>query len=140
VIASNALHTASDLTTSMLRVSKLLADGGQLLAVELTNPEPVACVFGLLDSFWTASDKALRPGAPLLGREGWAHLLADCELRDVVFAGDTQEPAASDCAVILAARSPRARRLSRLDRHPPPRYPGSGSSPPLTGTAPRLPR
>jgi NADPH:quinone reductase-like Zn-dependent oxidoreductase/SAM-dependent methyltransferase/acyl carrier protein len=134
VIASNALHTASDLTASMRRLARLLTDSGHLLAVELTNPQPIALVFGLLGSFWAVKDKALRPDAPLLTRKGWTRLLEKCGFRDVVYAGDTQEPAVSDCAVIVAARSqrvmaarppaaeradavPRRRLLAALDRH-----------------------
>ncbi|MEW2581422.1 methyltransferase [Streptomyces syringium] len=107
VIASNALHTTRDLTLTVRRIASLLVDGGHLLAVELTNFAPIVAVFGLLDSFWAATDSQLRPTGPLLPREKWTNLLEQCDFRDILHTGDSEEPARTDYTVIHAARSPR---------------------------------
>ncbi|MEU7136795.1 methyltransferase domain-containing protein, partial [Streptomyces sp. NPDC046261] len=69
VVASNALHTASDLTAALRRVRCLVAPGGQLLGYETHDAQVFAPVFGALDSFYAHTDHALRPNSLLLARE-----------------------------------------------------------------------
>jgi NADPH:quinone reductase-like Zn-dependent oxidoreductase/SAM-dependent methyltransferase/NADP-dependent 3-hydroxy acid dehydrogenase YdfG/acyl carrier protein len=107
VIASNVLHATNDLAATVRRVASLLADGGHLLAFEMTNVQPILLGQGLLDSFWTAEDPRLRPDGPTLARESWTRLLGECEFRDIAHAGDTLESASTDCTVFLAARCER---------------------------------
>ncbi|MET9418985.1 SDR family NAD(P)-dependent oxidoreductase, partial [Streptomyces klenkii] len=107
VVAGNALHTARDLTTALRHIAGLLADGGHLLAAESHNHETMAPVFGLLDSFWTATDTQLRPDGPLLPRDAWPDLLHQCGFTGTVQCGDSQEPARSEQSVLLTARRPR---------------------------------
>lgn len=108
VIASNVLHATHDLTATMQRISGLLADHGQLLAVEVTNVQLLLLVYGLLDSFWNAGDPQLRPDGPTLTRGAWTRLLEECGFRDVVHVGDSEKPASLDWTTILASRSERA--------------------------------
>ncbi|MGK5534043.1 beta-ketoacyl synthase N-terminal-like domain-containing protein, partial [Streptomyces sp. URMC 129] len=107
VIASNALHTARDLTAAVRHVAGLLAEGGHLLALESHTVGLMAPVFGLLDSFWSATDTGLRPDGPLLPRDEWPALLRRCGFTGTVQTGDTAGPARADYSVILAARGPR---------------------------------
>ncbi|GAA1300443.1 SDR family NAD(P)-dependent oxidoreductase [Saccharothrix xinjiangensis] len=104
VVAANVLHATRDLARSLHRVADLLADGGQLLAVEIHNASLFAPVFGLLGSFWDNEDTDLRPDGPLVAREDWPPLLADRGFTSAVQAGDL---AHGDYSVILAARDSR---------------------------------
>ncbi|MFB7257928.1 SDR family NAD(P)-dependent oxidoreductase [Streptomyces nojiriensis] len=105
VIAGYVLHATRDLTTTTRRVADLLTQDGHLLAIEPTNVSLMAGVFGLLDSFWVATDTSLRPHGPLLDRNQWTKLLRQQGFGDVICAGDPEEPARSDMSVILAART-----------------------------------
>ncbi|MFJ8082753.1 SDR family NAD(P)-dependent oxidoreductase [Streptomyces sp. NPDC096205] len=105
VVAGNVLHTARDLAAGIRHAGGLLADGGQLLAVESHSIEAMAPVFGLLDSFWTATDTELRPDGPLLDRDSWRQLLAECGFTGTVQCGDDEEPARGDQSVLLTTRA-----------------------------------
>jgi acyl transferase domain-containing protein/NADPH:quinone reductase-like Zn-dependent oxidoreductase/SAM-dependent methyltransferase/acyl carrier protein len=113
VIAANVLHATKDLTQSLRRVADLLVDGGQLLALECHSNKTLAPIFGLLDSFWLATDTDLRPDGPLLPRDGWPPLLDACGFGAIAQTGDDVDPSAGDCSVILAARDARARGIGR---------------------------
>ncbi|MFC9970572.1 SDR family NAD(P)-dependent oxidoreductase [Spirillospora sp. NPDC127200] len=84
VVAANSLHTATDLAAALGRVRRLLAPGGRLLAVEAHDADMLMPVFGALPSFWNQADRELRPDSPLLARDRWPGLLADCGFADVV--------------------------------------------------------
>ncbi|MFC4561196.1 SDR family NAD(P)-dependent oxidoreductase [Nocardiopsis mangrovi] len=103
VVASDALHTATDLAAALARVSGLLAPGGRLLAVESHNARAAASTFGMLDDFWAPTDTALRPDGAFLGREQWPPLLRRSGFEHVVQTGDDRAPHAEDFSVILAA-------------------------------------
>lgn len=110
VIAANVLHATQDLAQTLRRVGDLLADDGHLLAIELHGQHLIP-IFGLLDSFWVASDPDLRPDGPLLARDRWPALLHAHGFTGTVQTGDTVEPARSDYSVILSARGRRAERI-----------------------------
>ncbi|MGW7449998.1 SDR family NAD(P)-dependent oxidoreductase [Streptomyces sp. NPDC054787] len=112
VIAANVLHATRDLRRTLHRVADLLADGGQLLAVESHNPAALAPVFGLLDSYWNAEDTDLRPDGPLLARDAWPGLLHACGYTGTVQTGDTAQPGSDDYSVLLTARAPRTARTA----------------------------
>ncbi|MGW4025403.1 SDR family NAD(P)-dependent oxidoreductase [Streptomyces sp. NPDC005009] len=107
VIAANVLHATRDLRCTLHRIGGLLADGGQLLALESHDPAALTPVFGLLDSFWSAEDTALRPNGPLPAREQWPGLLEECGFTGTVQPGDATQPAYDHHSVILTARAPR---------------------------------
>ncbi|MCA6092052.1 type I polyketide synthase [Streptomyces sp. SCA3-4] len=107
VIAANVLHATRDLRRTLHRIGDLLADGGQLLALESHDLATLTPVFGLLDSFWNVEDTDLRPNGPLLAREQWPGLLEECGYTGTVQPGDAAQPAYHDHSVILTARAPR---------------------------------
>jgi acyl transferase domain-containing protein/NADPH:quinone reductase-like Zn-dependent oxidoreductase/NADP-dependent 3-hydroxy acid dehydrogenase YdfG/acyl carrier protein len=119
VIAANVLHATADLARTIHRIAGLLADGGHLLIVESHNQQLAALTFGLLDSFWVATDTERRPDGPLLEREKWPPLLAEGGFTATVQTGDPAEPARSDYSVILATRDPRAAPASHAQRPAP---------------------
>ncbi|AZQ34043.1 SDR family NAD(P)-dependent oxidoreductase [Streptomyces cyaneochromogenes] len=107
VVAANVLHATRDLRRTLHRIGDLLADGGQLLAIESHDPAALTPVFGLLDSYWSAEDTELRPGGPLLARDRWPGLLRACGYTGTVQPGDATQPAYDDHSVILTTRGPR---------------------------------
>ncbi|MFC5720506.1 SDR family NAD(P)-dependent oxidoreductase [Streptomyces gamaensis] len=108
VVAANVLHATRDLRATLHRIRGLLAAGGQLLAVEYHDPEPMALCFGLLDGFWTFTDHDLRAGSPLLPAGTWLRLLGECGFADAVRANDpaeeTDRSATGDHSLLLARR------------------------------------
>ncbi|MDX3535903.1 type I polyketide synthase [Streptomyces sp. MB09-01] len=108
VVASNVLHATKDLKDALRRVAGLLADGGHLLALEYHDNSLLAPVFGLLDSFWEATDDELRPAGPLLARDEWESVLRDCGFSATAQSGPASPASLSDNSVILAARRPRS--------------------------------
>lgn len=107
VVAANVLHATRDLRRTLHRIGDLLADGGQLLAIESHDPAALTPVFGLLDSYWSAEDTDLRPSGPLLARDRWPGLLHACGYTGTVQPGDATQPAYDDHSVILAVRGVR---------------------------------
>ncbi|WP_406335968.1 SDR family NAD(P)-dependent oxidoreductase [Streptomyces sp. NBC_00203] len=107
VIAANVLHATRDLRRTLHRIGDLLADGGQLLAVESHDEAALTPVFGLLDSYWGAEDTDLRPDGPLLARDRWPGLLEECGYTGTVQPGDATQPAHDHYSVILTVRAPR---------------------------------
>ncbi|GAA2636906.1 SDR family NAD(P)-dependent oxidoreductase [Actinomadura fulvescens] len=103
VVAANALHTAGDLAAALGHVRRLLAPGGRLLAIESHDVVALQTIFGTLDGFWAHDDHDLRPSSPLLARDQWPGLLADCGFTDIVQTGDDQAPARDAYSVLLAA-------------------------------------
>ncbi|MEV4015088.1 SDR family NAD(P)-dependent oxidoreductase [Nonomuraea angiospora] len=106
VVAANALHTARDLAPALRRIGHLLAPGGHLLAVETHDPRLLIGTFGLLESFWQANDRDLRPHGLLLSRDRWPSLLRECGFAQVVQTGDDRPPARDGFSVMLASRPP----------------------------------
>ncbi|MER7402829.1 SDR family NAD(P)-dependent oxidoreductase [Streptomyces sp. NPDC000070] len=111
VVAANVLHATIDLNATLTRLSGLLADQGQLLAVESHDEDILGPCFGLLPEYWSHTDTHLR-SSPLLRREKWAPLLAECGFDQVADIGSTDEEAAADYSVLLARRSPAQQRTS----------------------------
>ncbi|MEV5239666.1 beta-ketoacyl synthase N-terminal-like domain-containing protein [Streptomyces cinnamoneus] len=103
IVASNALHTAKDLHRSLTRVGRLLAPGGQLLAIEQHDSESLAMFFGALESFWSHTDHDLRPDTLLLPAARWPQLLRACGFTDVVRTGDERRGTRPHGSVLLAA-------------------------------------
>ncbi|WP_424889051.1 SDR family NAD(P)-dependent oxidoreductase [Streptomyces sp. XH2] len=108
VIASNALHTTSDLRRTLGYIHRLLAANGLLLAVESHDTAQLAPCFGLLDSFWSHTDRELRPDSPLLLLDAWQRLLADCGFTDTLRLNDdtmaSDQSAVGNQSVLLAVR------------------------------------
>ncbi|WP_171163523.1 type I polyketide synthase [Streptomyces sp. I05A-00742] len=112
VIASNVLHATHDLTRTLGHVGRLLADNGHLLALESHDNPLLAFTFGLMDSYWHATDTALRPDGPLLARDAWPPLLEHCGFTGTVQVSHPDEPARGDYSALLTARRPRSARTA----------------------------
>ena len=103
VVAANALHTARDLTRALSTVRRLLAPGGQLLAVETHNPLLMVPLFGFMEAFWDVTDHDLRPETLLLPAHRWPRLLRDTGYTDIVQTAHGAEHTGGDFSVLLAA-------------------------------------
>lgn len=107
VVAANVLHATKDLSRSARRLSRLLSDGGLLLALEIHDPEFSALPFGVLDGFWAFTDTDLRRRSPLLSRDQWPALLRECGFSEVAQLGHEDEPIRSMFSLIVAGRESR---------------------------------
>jgi NADPH:quinone reductase-like Zn-dependent oxidoreductase/NADP-dependent 3-hydroxy acid dehydrogenase YdfG/SAM-dependent methyltransferase/acyl carrier protein len=89
VVAHNVLHATADLRTSLGHVGWLLAEEGQLMALEQHDTGLLALCFGLLDGFWAVTETDLkRPDSPLLSAPEWTALLRECGYQDICTTGD----------------------------------------------------
>ncbi|MEU1801556.1 SDR family NAD(P)-dependent oxidoreductase [Streptomyces sp. NPDC019937] len=82
VIAGNVLHASGEMKATLRRLGTLVADGGQLLALESHDEEILGPCFGLLDDYWSFTDSEVRT-APLLALEKWPPLLEECGFDEV---------------------------------------------------------
>jgi NADPH:quinone reductase-like Zn-dependent oxidoreductase/SAM-dependent methyltransferase/acyl carrier protein len=81
IIAANVLHATADLRSTLARVRKLMAPGGILLMLEVTEPCLwIDATFGMTDGWWKFTDRDLRPNYPTLCETQWQELLADLGL------------------------------------------------------------
>ncbi|NBF00399.1 type I polyketide synthase, partial [Nonomuraea sp. K271] len=103
VIAAHTLHLSADLAATLARLSRLLAPGGHLLAVEPHRP-PVAAYAGMLPGYWGHADRDLRPHSPLVEAERWPQVLAQAGYHEVAHLAD-DEPGRASCSLLLAAAS-----------------------------------
>ena len=106
VIASNVLHATKDIGETLSNARSLLANGGVLCMLEVTNvPFYVDLSFGMTDGWWRFSDNVRQNHCTLSG-EQWVHTLNDSGFKDAFFvcdvdakATDNRQPAQS---IILA--------------------------------------
>ncbi|MGW2631164.1 SDR family NAD(P)-dependent oxidoreductase [Streptomyces chattanoogensis] len=110
VVAANALHTGKDLTTTLERITTLLAPDGRLLSIEHHSPEALLPWFWAMDGIWHQhTDRELRPDSVLLPKEEWPPLLARCGFTDIVQTGDDHETDLTSASVVLATAPGRPR-------------------------------
>ncbi|MFC9930338.1 SDR family NAD(P)-dependent oxidoreductase [Streptomyces sp. NPDC127190] len=105
VVASNALHTTTDITQGLRHAATLLDDNGQLVALELHTNSYVATLFGILDSFWDSTDTELRPAGAALTREQWKTVLAEAGFSTSGFLSAQPEYEGVPASVIAAVRA-----------------------------------
>ncbi|WP_345662246.1 type I polyketide synthase [Streptomyces venetus] len=125
VIASNALHTTTDITQGLRNAATLLDDNGQLVALELHTNSYVATLFGILDSFWDASDTDLRPTGAALTRDQWPSVLEQAGFSTSAFLSAQPEHEGIPASVIAAVRATGVRPGST-----PPEQDADGAIPP----------
>ncbi|MFO0946591.1 MAG: SDR family NAD(P)-dependent oxidoreductase [Planctomycetota bacterium] len=78
VIAVNVFHATRDLKETVANARRLLAPGGRLILLELTEPRSwLDLTFGLTEGWWRFDDANLRSNHPLVSAETWCSLLAD---------------------------------------------------------------
>ncbi|QHC23520.1 type I polyketide synthase [Streptomyces sp. GS7] len=76
VVAGQALHAAQDVAACVRMLARLLAPGGNLLAVEAHDPELFALSTAMLPGFWQVQDRGLRAGSALPAYDQWRSVLA----------------------------------------------------------------
>ena len=90
ILASDVLHATRDLRETLGNVKQLLASGGLLVLLELTNtPRWVVMVFGLLKGWWRFTDTDLRPTDPWITQKKWKELLQETGFSDVACVAET---------------------------------------------------
>ncbi|WP_063798007.1 type I polyketide synthase [Streptomyces sp. 150FB] len=105
VIASNALHTTTDITQGLRSAATLLDHNGQLVALEMHSNAYVATLFGILDSFWDSSDTDLRPAGAALTRDQWPSVLERAGFSAGAFLSAQPDQEGVPASVIAAVRA-----------------------------------
>jgi thioesterase domain-containing protein/SAM-dependent methyltransferase/acyl carrier protein len=84
VVAVNVLHATRDIEETLENVRSLLAPGGLLLMVEVTNPQSwFDITVGLIEG-WQRFDDNRRGNNPLLSQAQWESVLSCCEFERVL--------------------------------------------------------
>jgi acyl transferase domain-containing protein/acyl carrier protein len=104
IVAANVLHATTDLRAACTRLAQLLAEGGQLLAVESHDEEILGPCFGLLPDYWSFTDNELRT-SPLLPRAAWPPLLSECGFDSVLDTGSANPETAEGYSLLVARRA-----------------------------------
>jgi acyl transferase domain-containing protein/NADPH:quinone reductase-like Zn-dependent oxidoreductase/ubiquinone/menaquinone biosynthesis C-methylase UbiE/acyl carrier protein len=77
VIASNVIHATADLRRTLARLRNLMAPGGLLAMLEVTEAQHwFDLTVGLTEGWWAFTDTQLRPDYPTLTRAQWLDVLA----------------------------------------------------------------
>ena len=98
IFATNVVHATPSVKPCVENLRDLLAPGGALVLVEITNhPYWFDIVFGLMDGWWVFEDRDRRPNHPLMTGRQWQSLLEECEFESPTVAADSApgEPAQS---------------------------------------------
>jgi acyl transferase domain-containing protein/NADPH:quinone reductase-like Zn-dependent oxidoreductase/SAM-dependent methyltransferase/acyl carrier protein len=83
LLGSLVVHVAEDVKRALSNLRACLSPGGMLLFLEFLPFRPsYENIFGLLPGWWRFVDTDLRPQSPLLERDAWLSLLADCGFVD----------------------------------------------------------
>jgi thioesterase domain-containing protein/ubiquinone/menaquinone biosynthesis C-methylase UbiE/acyl carrier protein len=84
VVAVNVLHATRDIEETLENVRSLLAPGGLLVMVEVTNPQSwFDITVGLIEG-WQRFDDNRRGDNPLLSQAQWESVLSDCGFERVL--------------------------------------------------------
>jgi NADPH:quinone reductase-like Zn-dependent oxidoreductase/SAM-dependent methyltransferase len=107
IIAANMLHATRDIGETMRHVRDLLAPGGLLVAIEVTQPQDwIDITFGLTEGWWRFTDHALRSDYPLISGEQWQTTLASAGFDDVALLPDASvSRTATDLNTVIVARA-----------------------------------
>jgi acyl transferase domain-containing protein len=98
IFATNVVHATPAVKPCVEHLRDLLAPGGALVLVEITNhPYWFDIVFGLMDGWWKFEDRDRRPDHPLMTGRRWQSLLEECEFESSTVIADSApgEPAQS---------------------------------------------
>ncbi len=108
VIAPNVLHATENLRETMQRVRQLLAPGGMLILIEVTEQQRWFDVtVGLTDGWWRFTDEDLRRDHTLLDRKQWSGLLAESGFSDVhLIPGRNEAGTALGAQAMMLGRAP----------------------------------
>ncbi|HSI39298.1 MAG TPA: SDR family NAD(P)-dependent oxidoreductase [Xanthobacteraceae bacterium] len=79
IIASNVIHATADLRRTLTQLRALLAPGGLLTMLEVTEPQRwFDLTVGLTTGWWAFTDTDLRTDYPTITRPQWLELLGEC--------------------------------------------------------------
>jgi NADPH:quinone reductase-like Zn-dependent oxidoreductase/SAM-dependent methyltransferase/acyl carrier protein len=85
IVATNVIHATAHLRRTLGRTQRLLAPGGVLVMVEVTEPQRwFDLTVGLTDGWWSFADTDLRPAYATLSRGQWLRLLGECGFVDAL--------------------------------------------------------
>lgn len=86
VLETNAIHATADLKETLLRIRKLLKQGGILMLNEISQLQDYwTLVAGLIDGWWLSKDMEKRiPHSPLASYQGWKAVMEDVGFENVV--------------------------------------------------------
>jgi NADPH:quinone reductase-like Zn-dependent oxidoreductase/SAM-dependent methyltransferase/acyl carrier protein len=102
IVAANVLHATPDLQRSIEHAGALLAPGGLLMMLEITNlPRMVKLTFGQLRDWWSFTDRDLRQDHPCLSFASWTRLLESTGFEDIA---RFEDPAGDENSLVLARR------------------------------------
>ncbi|MGD0739971.1 MAG: SDR family NAD(P)-dependent oxidoreductase [Terracidiphilus sp.] len=96
IFATNVVHATPAVKPCVERLRDLLAPGGALVLLEITNhPYWFDIIFGLMDGWWVFEDRDRRPNHPLMTGRQWQSLLEECGFESPTVAADSApgEPA-----------------------------------------------
>ncbi|MCJ1404087.1 hypothetical protein MMC11_007312 [Xylographa trunciseda] len=109
VIASNVLHTTSNIGYTLENVHKLLKPGGRLILIELTRPQPyLNFIFGTLPG-WSKGVDGRHQDSPILTESQWDKLLLHNSFTGVELAiEDIPGPAHVSTVMVTKTQTPDA--------------------------------
>ncbi len=103
VIASNVIHATADLKRTLSHIRSLLSPGGVLLMAETTSKQPwIDLTVGFTEGWWRFSDRDIRPGYALIGKQAWVSLLSESGFGDVLLLPDQNSDILSGQCLIAA--------------------------------------
>jgi len=96
-------HTSRSIEESLGNVKKLLAPGGLLCLMELTNPTRwLNMIDGLAEGWWYFEDDRTNSHTPIMSLDKWEHFFKKVGFQDVVsFPRDSDKRAVTDFGLII---------------------------------------
>ena len=119
IIAVNVLHATADLSATLDRLKLLLAADGVLIPVEVTGKQRWADItVGLLDGWWSYTDRHMRADYPTLKSGAWQPLLENAGFKKVVTLPRTanQDSIFGRQELIVATDLPKSKRILVVGR------------------------
>ncbi len=106
IVASDVMHTTTDLNKTLEYVNKLLSPNGLLVMLEVTqSPWWTDLVFGLTEGWWMFEDYDLRPSHPTLTGEKWIKVLGKNGFYDINAVSEAVSKEVSAQTVFIARRA-----------------------------------
>ena len=104
IVATNVLHATRDLRETLRHTRDLLAPGGVLILIELTE-HPAWFDLGLIEG-WQRYDDEIRTDSPVLSVDRWRQVLDDTGFTDIAALPDAGSPAGVLGQHVFLARAP----------------------------------
>lgn len=105
IIASNVLHTTSNINSTLHNVKRLLKDGGKLVLSEaVQHLRQIQIIFGTLPEWWD-SEEDIRTNGPLLRKDQWAKFLTESGFSGIDLACDNSHDSSKVYQSVMIATS-----------------------------------